>query len=181
MEKWPHTEPDEIIKVGWRTLVRKHFAQPDGRSVEYVTKDSPDKVSVAIIALTPDSKVIIAEQFRPGPEEVMQELPGGGSEIGEDYEQAALRELTEETGYSSSRVQYLGKVYKDAYTNSQHHYYIAFDAVQSSSQELDDGEFITVRLITIDELFDNARNAKLTDTEAVFLAYEQLSVIKAKS
>ncbi|MNX05836.1 ADP-ribose pyrophosphatase [compost metagenome] len=174
MEAWPRLEPDEEIKVGWRTLVRKTFEQPDGRPAEYVTKDAIGKVAVAIVALTQDNQVIIAEQFRPGPERVLQELPGGGAEEGEDYQAAVLRELHEETGYVSDDVSYLGKVYKDAYTNTSWHYYLAKNSHQAHDQKLDDGEFVNVKLISIDQLFENARSAKMTDTEAVFLAYDEL-------
>jgi hypothetical protein len=41
-------------------------------------------------------------------------------------------------------------------------------------QKLDETEHIQVALITIDELFDNARRARMTDVEALFLAYEEL-------
>lgn len=174
MEAWPRLEPDEEIKVGWRTLVRKTFKQPDGLPVEYMTKDATNTVAVAVVALTQDNQVIIAEQFRPGPEAVLQELPGGGVEEGEDYQAAVLRELHEETGYSSDDVSYLGKVYKDAYTNTSWHYYLAKNSHQAHDQKLDEGEFVNIKLISIDQLIENARSAKMTDTEAVFLAYDEL-------
>lgn len=177
MEAWPRLKPDEEIKVGWRILVRKTFEQPDGRPAEYVTKDAMDKVAVAIIALTKDNQVVIAEQFRPGPEKIFHELPGGGAEQGEDYQAAVLRELHEETGYVSDDVMYLGKVYKDAYTNMTWHFYLAKNSHQAHDQKLDDGEFVNVKLISIDQLFENARTAQMTDTEAVFLAYEELKLL----
>lgn len=176
-DAWPRLEPDEEIKVGWRTLVRKTFRQPDGRPAEYVTKDHPSKHAVAVIALTPDLKVVIAEQFRPGPEQVLQELPGGGVEKSEDHIAAVLRELREETGYASDEVVYLGKVYKDAYTNTTNHYFLAKNCYLAGEQQLDDGEFVVVRHISIADLFQNAFDAKMTDTEAVLLAYDQLKLL----
>lgn len=177
MEAWPRLKPDEEIKVGWRRLVRKTFERPDGRPAEYVTKDAMGKVAVAIIALTNDRRVVVAEQFRPGPEKVLQELPGGGVEAGEDYQVAVLRELHEETGYVSEEVTYLGEVYKDAYTNTKWHFYLAKNSHKVYDQRLDDGEFVNVKLIPIDKLFENARTAMMTDTEAVFLAYEELKAL----
>lgn len=180
MEAWPRIKPDEEIKVGWRMLVRKTFEQPDGRPAEYVTKDALGKVAVAIIALTDDNQVIVAEQFRPGPEKILQELPGGGAEEGEDYQAAVLRELHEETGYTTDEVSYLGEVYKDAYTNTKWHYYIGRNAQKAHEQNLDDGEFVNAKLISIERLFENARSSQMTDTCAVFLAYEELKSLIIK-
>jgi ADP-ribose pyrophosphatase len=178
MKVWPRAKDDEVITFGWRTLVRKTFVQPDGKEAEYVTKDLQAKPACAVIALTPDNMVVIAEQFRPGPEMVMEELPGGGTEKDEDIEQAVTRELLEETGYAPGSISYLGVVYKDAYTNTQWHFFLARDCTYTGSQRLDDGEFVTPKLITIDQLFDNARTGKMTDVSAVFLAYDELVKIK---
>lgn len=174
MEPWQKIAPDEEIKVGWRHLVKKTFEQPDGQPAEYMTKDRIGQVSVAVVALTVDNRVVVAEQFRPGPEKIMQELPGGGCDEGEDHEAAALRELREETGYTSDDVTYLGGIYKDAYTNTLTEYYLARGCEKTTNQELDPTEFVDVQLISIDQLFENARTKMMTDTDAVFLAYEAL-------
>lgn len=180
MTPWEHVEAPETIKVGWRTLVRKTFRQPDGRIAEYMTKDAIDSRCSTVIALTSDNQVVIAEQFRPGPEKILQELPGGGVKSGEDPQVAVMRELREETGYTSDHVEYLGMVYKGANTNTSNHYYLARDCKQVHDQELDDGELIDIKLISIDQLFINAHSALMTDTEAVFLAYDRLKEIQKK-
>jgi ADP-ribose pyrophosphatase len=178
MERWPKIRDDIETTIGWRKLVTKTFEQPDGQPAEYVTKDAIGKVACAIIALTANNEVVVAEQFRPGPEEILLELPGGGAEDQESSQEVAVRELKEETGYVPNSVEYLGKVYKDAYTNTTWHFFLGRDCWDSGEQQLDEGEFVNVRLISIEELFDNARSARMTDTEAVFLAYETLKEIQ---
>lgn len=178
MHPWPKITEDEVIKVGWRTLVKKTFRTPDGQEAEFTTNDNVGEVACAVIALTKDNQVVVAEQFRPGPEKIMQELPGGGGGRDENPQVAAMRELKEETGYTSEEVTYLGKIYKDAYTNSCRHYFLAKNCEKTAEPELDDFEFIDVKLISIETLFNNARNSMMSDTEAVFLAYEQLIDLK---
>jgi ADP-ribose pyrophosphatase len=179
METWSRKDNPEEIKVGWRHLVRKVFSDPNGMEREYYTKERIGSIAIATIALTSQNRVIVAEQFRPGPEEVLEELPGGGHEPGESLELAARRELHEETGYAPGQMEYLGKVYKDAYTNTAWHFFLARDCVKDGDQHTDDGEFINVKEISIAQLFENARNAKMTDTDAVFLAYEKLKELEA--
>jgi ADP-ribose pyrophosphatase len=177
MQPWRHIKPAETIKVGWRTLVRKTFERPDGLEAEYVTIGAISARHGAIIALTPDNKVIVAEQFRPGPELVYQELPGGNIEEGENPQEAVMRELREETGYTSDEVEFIGITRKDAYMNATWYFYLAKNCHQVHPQELDDGEFVEVRLITIEELIESAKTSMMSDPVAVFLAHDTLKQI----
>jgi ADP-ribose pyrophosphatase len=105
----------------------------------------------------------------------MYELPGGSVDTGEDPQVAAVRELYEETGYRAGPVTYLGKAYKDAHCNMVWHFYLATDCqLDTAERQAEPGEFIEVKLISIADLFEHALAGRMTDTEAVFLAYEQL-------
>jgi len=125
--------------------------------------------------MTPDNKVIVARQFRPGPERVMEDIPGGLVEPGEEPQAAMLRELAEETGYKAGSSKYLGMVYKDAYHNASWHYYLALDCEENGAgQQLDDAEKVEVVRIDIATFLKNAFEGRMTDVEAVLLAYEEL-------
>ena len=58
--------------------------------------------AVAVIALTPEDKMILVKQYRKAIEATSYEIPAGKLEVGEnaDPKAAALRELEEETGYT---------------------------------------------------------------------------------
>lgn len=180
MKPWKRIEPTVVSKVGYRTVVSKTFVQPSGKTQSYQSVAPEYSHCIATVALTPDNRVIIARQFRPGPEKIMDELPGGGAEAHDDhFEAAARRELLEETGYEADAMLHLGDVYKDAYSNSIWHFFLATGCKpHPDGQQLDETEFVELKLITIDELFDNARNGRMTDASAVFLAYEQLMKLK---
>ena len=89
------------------------------------------------------------------------------------------RELEEETGYAPGRMEFLGDVYKDAYTNTTWHFFLATDCRPvPTGQHLDEHEHVTVRRITIEQLFRNARSGCMTDAVAVFLALDRLKAMQ---
>lgn len=173
--EWKRLDKTEVTKVGWRTITTKYFELPNGKVAKYDTTNSDGWQGATVLALTSDNKVIVARQFRPGPERLMDELPGGLVEKGEDKEVAVRRELLEETGYEAGEITFLGTMYYDSYFNGHRHCFLATNCKLSESGPApDEREFIEVRLITIDELLDNARQGKLTDPGVVLLAYEEL-------
>lgn len=68
---------------------------------------------VSIIAITKDGQILLVEQYRPVVEDNTLELPSGHVEEGESPEEAACRELLEETGYKANKVRLLGTLIPD--------------------------------------------------------------------
>lgn len=166
---------EEPIKVGYKHVTRKLFKLPNGTEAEYTTWYKAGLVSVATVAVTSLGKIVIAKQYRPGPELLMYELPGGGVEPGEDLAVAAARELLEETGFASDEpFVAIGKNCADAYTNNINHYFVAKNCYKQDEQQLDDTEFIEVVELDPSELLIHARNGLVSDAPALLFAAEYL-------
>jgi 8-oxo-dGTP pyrophosphatase MutT (NUDIX family) len=90
--------------------------EPTKAEAPFVVCDSADWVLV--IALTADEEVVLVRQYRHGVREVVLEVPGGIVDKDESLEQAAVRELREETGFTAERVRVLGKMMPNPAINS---------------------------------------------------------------
>jgi ADP-ribose pyrophosphatase len=108
---------------------------------------------VNVIALTKDREVLLVKQYRHGAEQVMLEIPAGVMDPDDESpEQAARRELLEETGYTSDRFIEVGRVYPNPATHNNLTYsFLALDAEPVSEQHLDATEEIEVSSIPFDE------------------------------
>lgn len=87
---------------------RARSAADPSKAGDFVVVGAADWVNV--VALTAAGEVVLVEQFRHGTGTVTLELPGGIVDPGEDFVQAALRELSEETGYGGGEARLIGVV-----------------------------------------------------------------------
>lgn len=166
---------EKIVHDGYRKVLQKTFKMPDGQIVDYEVVKMDD--CVCVMPLTKDKKVIIAKQFRVGPEKVLAELPGGGVSKGEDPEKAIARELLEETGYRGELI-YLGKSYDSAYTPLVRSHFIALNCKKNAEPYNDPNEPIEVVLVTLDEFMKQLHRGELTDSETAYRALEYLNTNK---
>lgn len=175
---WQRVEPTTVQKVGWRTVVTKHFVGPDGKEMEFDTLDVEDRQFAGVVALTKDNQVIVVRQFRPGPEKVFDEIPGGFVDKGETPEESARRELLEESGYRAGQMKYLGTHHKDCYMNATWHYFLATACEDTGKLELGDTEYVEVRLMSVDEFIRSSQQDGMTDAAAVLMAIDDLQKVR---
>lgn len=101
------SDAETVLETPWFTVVAK--AQPAGEP--YYVLELQDYV--AVVAVTPASEVLLVRQFRPVVGRETLELPSGHVEPGESPEDAARRELLEETGYIAPGLELLGVLVPD--------------------------------------------------------------------
>lgn len=179
MQAWKRLDDGSVkTKAGFRTITHKQFVMNNGKTIEADIIGTEGSSAAGVIALTSDNKVVIAKQFRCGPEKIMYEMPGGAVDAGETPEVAAKRELREEVGYEADELEYLGSAYVNAWDNIIHHYYLARDAYSIGASSPEELEEIEIETISISDFIDNARNARMTDSQGVFLAYEKLKELE---
>ena len=131
--------------------------------------------AVCVIPVTEDGDVIFVNQFRYAFNKVTLEVPAGKHEKGEDPLEAAMRELSEETGLSAKNVVYLGELYTTpALIDEVIHMYLATDLVEGK-QHLDEDEFINTLKMPLSEAVQKVMNGEIKDakTQTILLKAEK--------
>lgn len=159
-----HRLTSELVYEGRMLKVREDSVRlPDGKVArrEYVQHPG----AVIIIALLDSDTVLIERQFRYSVGRHLYELPAGKIEAGEDPLATAQRELIEECGYTAASWRHLATVHPCVgYSNERIELYLARDLTHVGSK-LDEGEFLDVVPMKIDEIRKAVQDGRITDVK----------------
>jgi ADP-ribose pyrophosphatase len=157
---------------GWLPVSTRTYRMPDG-SVSDWDIHVPSFTTVAVLALTADEQVVVTRQFRPGPDRVLVDLPGGIVDPGEDLGEAAARELREETGYDAASLEIAGGTWAFGASTWRRHVAIArgcrlVGAVTSWGGD----EYCEPALLSLGEFREVLRSGETTDVDLGYLALD---------
>ena len=156
----------EEVFAGKLLRVRRDTVRlPDGKEAtrEFVTHPG----AVVMIAELPNGKLLFERQFRYPLDRVFLELPAGKIHPGEDILLTARRELQEETGFVAERWHYLGVIHPCiGYSDERIEIFFA-QGLSHVGHALDEGEFLEVHELHLDEAMEAVRDGRLTDGKSV--------------
>lgn len=160
--------------AGFRKMIKRTFQLPDDRVVDFdIKQEGP---AVCVLALTGDNKIILTKQFRPGPEKILLELPGGAVEAGEKSEEAIKREFLEETGYTGD-FKFVNTSLDCAYSTMLRYNFVAANCRKIQEQNPEENEFIEVVEMSLDDFKKYLRTGELTDVETGFIGLDYLNLL----
>ena len=116
---------------------------------------------VVMVGVTPAGNVILEKQFRPPVGRDVIELPAGLVEANEPKEEAAKRELIEETGWSAGKLEFLaeGPISTGASTEALRAY-LCTDLTFVGKNGGDDNEIIEVIEVPLDDAQEYLRKSQ---------------------
>ncbi len=156
----------ELIYEGRAFTVRVDTVQTvDGRKT---TRDIVEHSEcVAIVAIDPDGKVLLVEQYRLPAGKQLLEIPAGGIDGDEKPADAVRRELQEETGYLPQKVEILGGFYSaPGFCTEYLHLYLATELVPGRLLA-EDTDSITLVKINPDEIKGLIRSGVICDAKSI--------------
>lgn len=123
-----------------------------GKEHDFYVLDAVNWVNV--IAVTPDQKLVLVEQYRPGSNTVELEIPGGMMDPHEtDPVATGARELREETGYEGNDARLLGRVWSNpAILNNRTFTVLVENCELRHAVEFDSGEDLATRLVPVADI-----------------------------
>jgi len=174
IKKWKELSRELVFEKYSRKVEKVIFRLQNEKEADLYIKNEGGVVCV--LALTPDNKVILAKQYRPGPKKILTEIPGGLIDKNEKPEESIKRELLEETGYTGN-FKFTAKVFNDAYSSREKYCFVATSCRKIQEIQNEGSEFTEVVLVSVEKFKEILRQGNITDIEAGFLGLDHLKLI----
>ncbi|WP_164670725.1 NUDIX hydrolase [Virgibacillus doumboii] len=162
MERWKTLESEYLHKSPFGNIRKDRCKLPNGLVIDdFCINEYPDWVNAVVI--TKEDKIVLVEQYRHAAEDFFLEIPAGKKEGNETDEEGLIREVKEETGYTSLREPiFLGEfMVNPATQNNKVKTYLLQDAFKAHEQDLDDTEAINVKLLDFSNMGELIRTNKI--------------------
>jgi len=155
LRKWKLLKSTIVFNNPWCKVRQDEIELPNGQVIDDYFLTIRPEVTL-ILPITSKQEIIFVRQYRHGAGEILLELPAGTFNPDEESPQAAaIRELKEETGYSTEQVIPLSIIYDNPVKDTNKiHLFIAENVIKTGQQELDLTEEIDVVLIPMEAVME---------------------------
>lgn len=122
--------------------------------------------AVAVVPLTKAGEVVCVRQYRYALGRVTLEIPAGKLDSPtEDHAEAALRELREETGYTTDRFRSIGDLATSPALLTEIIYLYLAENMTPGDVDPDDDEFLEIVHIPLEEMVDMILSGEIQDAK----------------
>jgi ADP-ribose pyrophosphatase len=161
MDKWKTVKSEYLHKSPFGNIRKDTCELQNGVVIDdYYVNEYSDWVNAVVI--TRENQIVLVEQYRHAGEDFFIEVPAGKREENETDEEGLIREVKEETGYTTLRKPILlGEfMVNPATQNNKVKTFLILEAFKAYEQDLDDTEEIRVKLFEFDSFGNQIRTNK---------------------
>lgn len=163
MELWEKTVTSELIFDGKVVHLYKDTVELPG-GVTSLREYVKHLGAVCVIPITDEGEIILERQYRYAVDRILVEIPAGKLDYaGEDFREAALRELREETGAVAAELIDMGDYFgSPAIMGEQIRMFMA-RGLTFGENKLDEDEFLEVFRVPLDKAVDMVMAGEIPD------------------
>ena len=138
---------------------------PNGR---LTTREIAEHSStICVVPVDDENNVLLVRQYRKPTESQLLEIPAGGIEPGEDVQEAVLRELQEEVGYTADTLRHLCSFWIAPGWCTEYMYaYLATD-LRQADLDADDDENISVERVPLPDTIGLIEKGEIQDGKSI--------------
>jgi ADP-ribose pyrophosphatase len=162
---WKTLSTKPIYQNRWLSLREDLVEMPDGRTTIYGVVSCGDCVGI-LPFLDPDT-VLLIRQYRYVAGRPTWEMPTGGVHAGESLEDAAQRELGEETGYRAERLTRVSTYHTSKSVMDETAHLFGAGGLTRLSLSPDETEFIEVRPFPFDQVQGMVLSGEIVDSMTI--------------
>ncbi len=182
MDKWQVLDSRVVVDNWPYTRTRRDVVRlPNGDEFPVFVQEYTDWVNAVV--LTVEGQIVLVRQYRHAIGDFVLEIPGGMVEDGETAAGAAVREVAEETGYTSLREPiFLGRFWPNPAVATNHVSSFLFVQAAAGSPRPDRTEDLEQVLMDFDAygaLVREGRVGHMFSVLAYYRAYEHLTGVGA--
>ncbi len=145
MEKFKIITRKLVLDTPYCPIEHQRVQLPDGSETDWWVNLFGD--AVIVVPVLPDGRILYQKNYKHGSGACVLEFCAGMIDAGETPEQAAHRELQEETGYQAKKMIKVGENFSNPTgAKMKYHYFLALDSELISQPDLEPAEQIECHL-----------------------------------
>lgn len=160
---WTTLSSRTVYENPWISVREDQVLRPDGKPGIYGVVHFRNR-AIGVLPVEDDGSIWMVGQFRYALGAYSWEIPEGGCPRDESPEDAARRELLEETGFTAGRLEYVGRSHlSNSVSDEEGHLFRASGLVPGPSRP-EGTERLQVRKFAWDEVVSMVDEGKITDS-----------------